>query len=45
MENLYAAYTPEAASFHEAAVLLNLRFLAVGLQNSSRPFVFVMEAA
>jgi TRAP-type uncharacterized transport system substrate-binding protein len=27
MDNLYAAYTPEAAAFHEAAVLLNLRFL------------------
>jgi TRAP-type uncharacterized transport system substrate-binding protein len=29
MDNLYAAYTPEAAAFHEAAVLLNLRFLAL----------------
>jgi uncharacterized protein len=27
MDNLYAAYTPEAAAFHEAAVLFNLRFL------------------
>jgi len=29
MDNLYAAYTPEAAAFHEASVLLNLRFLAM----------------
>jgi hypothetical protein len=27
MENIYAAYTPEAASFMEASVLLNLRYL------------------
>jgi TRAP-type uncharacterized transport system substrate-binding protein len=27
MENIYAAYTPEAASFVEASVLLNLRYL------------------
>jgi uncharacterized protein len=27
MENIYAAYTPEAASFLEASVLLNLRYL------------------
>jgi len=27
MDNVYAAYTPEAAAFHEASVLHNLRFL------------------
>jgi TRAP-type uncharacterized transport system substrate-binding protein len=27
MENIYAAYTPEAASFIEASILLNLRYL------------------
>ena len=27
MDNLYAAYTPEFAAFHEASVLYNLRFL------------------
>jgi TRAP-type uncharacterized transport system substrate-binding protein len=27
LENVYAAYTPEAAAFHEASILLNLRFL------------------
>jgi TRAP-type uncharacterized transport system substrate-binding protein len=27
MDNVYAAYTPEAAAFAEASVLLNLRFL------------------
>jgi TRAP-type uncharacterized transport system substrate-binding protein len=29
MENLYAAYTPEAAAFVEASILLNLRFLPI----------------
>ena len=29
MENLYAAYTIEAAAFHEAAALMDLRFLAL----------------
>jgi uncharacterized protein len=29
MENIYAAYTPEAASFVEASVLLNLRYLSL----------------
>jgi TRAP-type uncharacterized transport system substrate-binding protein len=29
MENLYAAYTPEAAGFIEASILLNLRFLPI----------------
>ena len=27
LENVYAAFTPEAAVFHEASILLNLRFL------------------
>jgi TRAP-type uncharacterized transport system substrate-binding protein len=27
MDNIYAAYTIEAAAFHEAAILMNLRFL------------------
>jgi uncharacterized protein len=29
LDNVYAAYTPEAAAFVEASVLLNLRFLAL----------------
>jgi TRAP-type uncharacterized transport system substrate-binding protein len=29
LDNVYAAYTPEAAAFVEASILLNLRFLAL----------------